>query len=492
MKFDYIFKELLTICRKGLKVSLIFSIVVAGCKKFVQISPPVTQIAATTVFTSNTSAAAAVTGIYSNMMANPTGKLSSGLSSVGFLQGLASDELKAYNLGNAVTAAFYANSLSSSTNGASNNYYWLELYNEIYAANSVIEGLQNAPTVNTAIKQQLIGEAKFIRAFLHFYAVNLYGDVPLVTSTNYLINNTIGRTAKAQVYQQIIQDMKDAQAALSANFVDGAGLSINERVRPNRGAATAMLARTYLYSGKWDSAETQATALIANSSQYGLVNNFDSVFLKNSKETIWQLQPVLPGYNTFDGYYYVLTSAPGTTRFPAALSNNILSAFEPSDKRYTKWIGRITVGTSTYYYSNKYKVGIMNTTNPVTEYQMVLRLSEQYLIRAEARVQKGDISGAQADLNIIRARAGLSSTTASDQSSLLNAILHERQVELFTEWGHRWFDLIRMGAINSVMGSPGNVSQAKGGTWNQNWILLPIPLTETQINLNLSQNAGYN
>jgi hypothetical protein len=123
---------------------------------------------------------------------------------------------------------------------------------------------------------------------------------------------------------------------------------------------------------------------------------------------------------------------------------------------------------------------------------MVLRLAEQYLIRSEARAEQQNLTGpngAIADLNTIRARAGLTSYSGgSDQASVLAAILHERQVEFFTEWGHRWLDLGRTGNLNAVMDS---VELAKGGSWNPDKELYPIPATELTLNPNLKQNIGY-
>jgi starch-binding outer membrane protein, SusD/RagB family len=143
--------------------------------------------------------------------------------------------------------------------------------------------------------------------------------------------------------------------------------------------------------------------------------------------------------------------------------------------------------TGTYYYPFKYKSSVLNS--PVTEYLMMMRLGEQYLIRAEARVQKNDFVGAKADINIIRKRAGLANTSANDKSSLLAAVLHERQVELFSEWGHRWFDLKRTGAADSVMSIV--TPQKGGGVWKAYQKYYPIPLSEIQSNPNLNQNLGY-
>lgn len=132
-----------------------------------------------------------------------------------------------------------------------------------------------------------------------------------------------------------------------------------------------------------------------------------------------------------------------------------------------------------------------NFSGTVTEYTMVERLGEQYLIRAEAETHLNQLTNAANDINTIRSRAGLGGTAAATQIDLFTAILHERQVELFTEWGHRWFDLIRMGAVDTVMGPPGNVTKFKQGAWVATDTLYPISQSELDLNPNLSQNAGY-
>ena len=115
----------------------------------------------------------------------------------------------------------------------------------------------------------------------------------------------------------------------------------------------------------------------------------------------------------------------------------------------------------------------------------MFRLAEQYLIRAEARAEQGDLTGAATDLNAIRSRAGLGATTASNQINLLAAILHERQVELCFEEGFRWFDLKRTGTIDAVLGTV-------KPTYKPYAALYPIPFTQTQLNPFLTQNPGYN
>jgi len=339
------------------------------------------------------------------------------------------------------------------------------------------------------VKNQLVGEAKFMRAFLNFYAVNLYGDIPIVTSTDYNVNNVIKRSPATAVYQAIIADLIAAQAVLTDDYRDAGNLSTTEKIRPNKTAATALLARAYLYAGDYQDAEIQATAVIGNSN-YNLLQDMNQAFLKNSAEAIWQLASANPSItNTLDAYWFVLKSTPGIGNH-VTLSTYLLNAFEVGDTRKINWVGTYKKGATTYYYAYKYKNNQATGAVP-TEYLMILRLAEQFLIRAEARAQLGE-SNAVSDLNTIRNRAGLANYAgATDKASLLTAILHERQVELFSEWGHRWFDLKRTGTLNTVMGGATGVCAAKGGTWNSNDALLPIPLSEIQINPNLTQNAGY-
>jgi starch-binding outer membrane protein, SusD/RagB family len=464
-------------------IALIFvtlGMVQVGCKKFVEVNAPETSLASTSVYESNGSAAAVLTGIYTEMATD--GVYAGGPSSIGYLCGNAADELTNYlSVGQALT--IYTNSYTPNT-----TVFWPDLYKEIYVANAAIQGLSNSGSISATLKGQLLGEAKFIRAFLHFYATNLFGAVPLVTTTNYQTNNTISRTAPTQVYQQIIADLRDAQALLSDNFLDPTGATTSERTRPNKGTAGALLARVYLYQQKWDSAEAEASSVISNVALYGL-DSLNAVFLKNDMEGIWELQSIDPGYNTEDGLTYILTSPPGTGNFSVAISPQLLSAFEAGDNRLAQWIGAYSGSGQTYYFPYKYKQGPYNTTNPVTEYEVVFRLAEQYLIRAEAEAQQGNLSGAATDLNQIRNRAGLGNTTAATQTDMLAAIYHERQVELFTEWGHRWFDMQRTDSINSVMSL---VAPQKGGSWAPYKALFPIPLSEIQLNSNLSQNPGYN
>jgi hypothetical protein len=458
----------------------------ASCKKLVTVDPPVTEITGASVYSSDATAAAVLTGLYTNMSSAGTGD---GLTSISEYGGLSADELSVYGSSSFPYYYYYVNALTSNNTGYSD--FWNNIYPIVYTTNSAIQGLTLATALTPSIKQQLLGEAYFMRAFCYFYLVNLYGDVPLITGIDFNGNSVAARTPQSLVWVQIISDLKNAQTMLSSNYLDGSIVNITqERVRPTSWAATAMLARSYLYTEKWDSAASEATALINNNAVFNL-DSLNDVFLDTSREAIWQLLPTISGQNTPDAALFVLpSSGPDGMGYPVYLDTVLVNTFEPGDERRINWIDSVVVGPTTYYYAYKYKVNV--NPSPVSEYLMILRLGEQYLIRAEAEANNGpanNIAAAIADLNVIRARAGLSPYSGgTDQPSVLAAILHERQVELFTEWGHRWFDLKRTGNVNAVMGL---VTPEKGGTWSSDWQLYPITHYELQHDPNLQQNPGY-
>jgi len=452
-----------------------------GCKRFVTIDPPKTSLVSNVVFENESTAIAAVTGIYSNMIGS-SNKLSSGNQSISFFTGLYADELTDLS-GDPQRIQFYQNALRPENNYLS--AIWLELYFYVYSSNNIIGKLDNSDRIRPAVRQQLMGESKFIRAFCNFYLVNLFENAPLITTTDYKLNTSATGSSRVKLYDQIVSDLTDAEGLLSENYVAADAVSISaEKIRPNKSVARALLARVYLYIGDWQNAEKESTSVIKNSSLYALVPDLNSVFLKNSKEAIWQLQPQVPGYNTFDGYYFIILNNAIGSVFPVALSDTLHHSFESGDNRYNKWISSFQAGSQTYFYPFKYKKSPLSDQT-LTEYLMVLRLGEQYLIRAEARVQQNNISESQEDLNIIRNRAGLPSTTSADKTSLLASIWHERQVELFTEWGQRWFDLKRTNRVNAVMGA------LKPNTWQPLDTIFPIPQSQILNDPNISQNAGY-
>jgi hypothetical protein len=434
-----------------------------------------------------------VYGIYSQVVL-PNG-FSGGIYSVDVLTGLSGDELQ-QSPGelNTTYAAFYANAVPSTITflSGTTTYFWSELYNKIYACNSALEGINASTGMTAPAKQQLTGEVKFLRAFFYFYLVNLYGDLPLALSTDYKVNNALSRTPVMGIYAQMIADLTAAENGLGNDYTFGICISTTSRQTADKQVAAALLARVYLYTMNFQQAEQQATSVITDPA-YRLEPDLNKVFLQASHEAIWQLQWQGSASFTLDASAYVLTPGQAPLVFmPGSMSAFLVNSFEAGDRRRADWVGTDSVaagGTTpaaVYYYPYKYRV--RNPDSAGIELVAALRLGEQYLIRAESRAQQGNLTGAAADLNSIRNRAGLPNTTATTRSGLLAAIYHERQVELFTEWGHRWFDLKRTGNIDSVMSI---VCPAKGTVWNSYAQLYPIPINDIQLDPNLKQNEGY-
>ncbi|HZY82825.1 MAG TPA: RagB/SusD family nutrient uptake outer membrane protein [Cyclobacteriaceae bacterium] len=445
-------------------------IALSSCESFVEIDAPKTQIVRSKVFENDNGARSTISGILAQMTDN--GMFASGsYGSVTVIGGLSSDEL--LDQSSSQTQVTLFNNALTPINNSTVNGNWDAIYSIIYAANSALEGSQSSAMLSDEVRDQVIGEAKFLRAFSHFYLVNLFGDVPLITTTDYRVNRAAARTSMSEVYKQIESDLLDAQRLL----LDDYSLSDGEKTEPNKWAATALLARTYLYEKKWAESEAQASAII-ESGEFSLATDLNSVFLANSEEAIWQLINVSPSYNTNEAPFMVIISASADV----SLSPAVVSAFESGDARLNAWVGTYTDDDgSEYKYAYKYKVNFPD--EPITEYYMVFRLAEQYLIRAEARAMQGNLIGAINDLNSIRVRANLSSVipTGLSQAQILNAISQERRVELFVEWGHRWFDLKRSGSIDAVLGPV-------KPDWQSKDALFPIPQSEIIANPNLTQN----
>lgn len=470
-----------SIMNQGIRLSRVMiyliGMIAISCEQFVSIDPPRTQIVSEAVFQDDQSALSAIKGIYSAMIST-TGFADGGGSSICVLTGMSADELISYSTSPDYNG-FYTNTLTAGNTVLQGNL-WALGYKYIFYANTILEGLQNSKGgLSQPTLAQLEGEAKFVRAFCHFYLVNLFGDVPLVTSTDYRVNKDASRIKEGSVYDQIISDLKDAQRLLPSDY----SVSTGERIRPNTWAATAMLARVYLYQKNWAEAESEATKIISNTGLFQLSTDLNQVFLKNSSEAIWQLKPVDPGLNTREGNLFILKSIPNNV----SLTNDFITSFESNDNRFTNWVGSYNSGATVYYYPYKYKIFTGNA--PFNEYSMVLRLAEQYLIRAEARAQSGNLAGAVADTDVIRSRAGLPLISTIEpgvsKNELLLSIEQERKVELFTEWGHRWLDLKRTDRATPVLSLIKN-------DWQPDDALYAIPQVEINNDPNLNpQNPGY-
>jgi hypothetical protein len=456
-----------------LKLILLIAAPFLSCKKFVEVPIPKNQLVNSQVFADSAGANAAVVGIYINMMQYQV--LTPATAGVTITGGAASDELDVTTI--LPDQNQYFNNAVSSKN-PTNADLWLYGYKFIYTTNACIDGIAASHTVSPSLKQRLTGECKLTRAFLYFNLVNLFGDLPLVEGTDYRTNKHLQRTPVAEVYNFILTDLNEAKAALPVAYIT------TGRQRPNKFAAAALLSKVHLYNKNWSKAESEATEII--SSQIYSLPALKNVFLANSQEVIWSLESILPFIETYEGASFVSTS---TSRRPNyILTNYLLNTFEANDQRRVvgNWINSITVAGVNYYFPFKYKQWFRVNANTPTENYIVFRLAEQYLIRAEARAQQNNLTGAIEDLNIIRTRAGLNPLPNSlSQAQVLAAVEQERRVELFAEWGNRWFDLKRWNKADATL------APIKGSNWEATDVLFPVPEIEISNNPALTQNKGY-
>jgi starch-binding outer membrane protein, SusD/RagB family len=446
---------------------LVLVMSISSCKKFVDIAPPNDKLLDEKVFSSNSAANSAMIGLYARMS-----------QSLGFLNGtetiylgLSADEF-VNTVSSTVYDPFATNSLTSTNSTVFS--MWNTAYSYIYQTNAILEGLASPTSVLTdSVRSQVKGEALVTRALIYFYLVQIYGDVPLVTTTDYRLNEVMPRTPASQIYQQLIEDLLMAKSLLKVNYASSG------RFRPNRWTATALLARIYLYTQDWPNAELQSGEVIG-SGMYTLVPSatINSTFLASSTETIWQV--ARENNNAAITSQFIVASGRPTFQLTTGLNN----AFAAGDLRKTNWTATTVSGGTPYVYPHKYEQ--RTSANPGTESFILFRLAEQFLIRAEARAQQDKITDGRADLNIVRSRATAGGTiAAATKAELLAAIELERRLELFAEGGHRWMDLKRTNRINAVIGA------LRPANWQTTDSFFPIPFNEIQKNNNLTQNAGY-
>ena len=442
---------------------------VSSCKKLI-VSPqnPPSLITQQEQFADSATTMSAVAGVY-------TFDTGSGFAysdgSLTYCTGLSADELS--TIISSDVQQFYSYTLTPLNGGITN--LWGYPYQSIYEVNAVLTGITNNNALSTSFQKQITGEMEVVRALYYFNMVNLFSGVPLVTTTTYAATDRLPRSPAAAIYAQVKADLADAKKKLTAAYPSSG------HIRPNLYTAVALLAKVNLYQGNWQNAYNEADSVIRLGG-YNLEPNLNNVFLDGSVEAIWQL-PANGLYNVYtDAANFEPQYAGATPSYQ--ITPFLLNAFETGDQRLQDWIGSTSVNNQTLYYPNKYK-NISPTATPVED-QMILRLGELYLIRAEAAAHLNNLTQALADINTIRQRAGLlpNPADAASQTTVLNAVMRERRVELFCEWGNRWFDLKRTGTAAAVLGSE------KTG-FSANAALYPLPQTQIQLDNLLIQNPGY-
>jgi len=377
------------------------------------------------------------------------------------------------------------------------NDFWKLNYQGITQCNTVID---KVPGVNMdgTLKNRVLGEAYFLRAYYYFLLTQVYGDVPLLTKITPPDELKVPATPKADVYRQIIADCDFAASVLPVQF---SGLDVG---RATKGAALALAAKAYLYQKNWEQVLVYVSK-VKDLNQYALMADFEDNFRENTQnnsESVWEIQHT----NLELGVGNSLNQWWASKKFNegygfAEVTQSFMDAFEPNDPRR-----RFTVAMNNEpYFGLIYKNSFSSTKFSVRKYLQpdstatqkadgdinytAIRYAEVLLWEAEALAELNRASDAQVPLEQVRARARaqaanpattLPAVTTTDQAAMIEAVRHERQVELGFEM-HRFFDLVRWGIAAQKMP---NFQTGKHEVF-------PLPQTELDLNPKLVQNLGY-
>lgn len=351
-------------------------------------------------------------------------------------------------------------------------------------------------------KEQMIGEAKFIRAYSYFELVKTFGGVPLYTSVLELDHKRLGRATTEEVYAAIEKDLEEAATVLpSKSEIKNYMTSYAGRI--TKGAVYAMQTRIYLYQKKYEQVKQAALNLFNLNDEYSLVDDYQSQFLlsgEHCSESILEVNmynsPTLSSWNVNNGNRHVLMCMPRNLTIGFGVAQPTKSLAEAYDKAgdvirknatllsteeaiqiEKEAIGNTSpvTGDRTGFYNRKLylkpgeRVENMGNNQPLNH--KLIRLAEVYLNYAEACAlsDNKDEDEARKYLNKVRTRADLSEITSSGDQ-LFEDIMNERHLELGME-GFRFFDIVRVGWGTKVFKNFKTKAE-----------VLPIPQIEIDIN----------
>jgi hypothetical protein len=388
-----------------------------------------------------------------------------------------------------------------------------QAFKAINRANSV---LKYVPGISTRLspqrRDQILGEAYFLRALHYFNLAKCFGGVPLhLLPTEAESQSAMARSTADQVYAQIESDLGQAENLLPLTY---GGVSI-DRTRATKGSANALQARVYLYERKWSLSAIAAAKVISNSNYgTGLTTPFPDLFpFKNKQESIFEVQFSGADDGGFTLPDLVLPSPPASYSFPKydIPTNELISYADTLNDIRWKRIGPVEGGIS--YASVVYGGSGSGNDNGWFVYKWrstnffaskdnypVLTLDDIYLVYAEAsNEQSGPTSDALGKLNAIRQRAGLPAMQLSDlptKDAFRDEVDRQRRLELAFQ-GDRWFDLVRYS--NQTAADPSAVHKISAldiikqqrKTINTNYLLYPLPLQELNSNPLAKQNPGF-
>lgn len=432
----------------------------SSCKKYLDVQPRASISDAQTIY-DNISAQTALTGVYAALASGSY--YGTTFQSIGYLSG---DNIQ-WTGSQSQVQEFINHNVSADNSTISGA--WSAIYVAINRANNVIQKvpLVTDPLLTNDAKNQILGQAYFIRGLAYFDLARTWGGVPLITKPTETAtdNSGIARSTQAETYAQALSDLNAAEPLLTET---------TDRYRATRKTVWALKSRYYLYRGDWVNAEAYATKLISDAN-YKLLKPYGSFFqndARGTQESVFEIFYSASETNGHRGQWQPQQN--GGTRqwapndaFVALVNNPLIGGNRNvlvAQDNQGRWYGNL------YYRS------------PATDPSYVIRIAELYLIRAEARAQQATpdkLAGAISDLNAVRDRAGLAGTPATTQGDILLAIENERRIEFAFE-PHRWFDLVRTGRAAAVL----NITDTRR-------YLLPLPNDQILIDPALKQNPGY-
>jgi tetratricopeptide (TPR) repeat protein len=435
-------------------------VTLASCKKFLEVQPK-DSVSDSQTIVDRASAETAVRGIYRALSADNYYGVN--FVSVGYLSG---DNIQ-WTGSQSIVQQFIDHNVKA--DNATVSGIWLAIYTTINRANYVIAKLPGVTdaTLTTSERNQLLGEAYFIRALCYFDLARTWGGVQIVTTPTISATdkNGIKRSTVEQTYAQVLSDLNAAEPLLPLP-------TAQNPVRANKETVYALKARYYLYQKDWTNAENYATLVLGDTQNYSLLKPYSAWFANNvvgTKESVFELSYSATYTNGHRGQWQ--PPANSGTRQWAPNSTFLALVNDPTiGGNRSALVAKTSAGL---WYGNLYY------RSPATDPAYIIRIAEEYLIRSEARAQLNKLGDALTDLNAVRDRAGLTATTAVSQADILLAIENERRIEFALE-GHRWFDLVRTGRAAAVLG----VTDTKKN-------ILPIPVDQLNVDPALTQNPGY-
>ncbi|UOG77095.1 RagB/SusD family nutrient uptake outer membrane protein [Hymenobacter tibetensis] len=373
------------------------------------------------------------------------------------------------------------------------NSWWTNTYRMINRANDVIE---KVPSVNMdeARRNNIEGNARFLRAMGYFDLVRCFGDVPLVLATVKGPSDDIRppRAPLSQVYEQIITDLQFAEA----NCFPENQIAAGEKGRVSSGAATALLAKVYLTRATSSAAQgtdnqsaLSACNRVIASNTYRLLPVYGDVFdpdKENGPEHIFSIQFDLPpNTGSIIVRQFLPSQLSGLGTF--TVEDAFVASYAANDARRA-WNISNQAGTTTLprYYFNKFRDPKRIVNDSRVNY-LITRYADVLLMQSEAlnNLNATDATKYQG-LNAVRTRAGLAPLTGTTtKDAFVDLLVKERAWELCQE-GHRWFDLVRLERLRQAVqaSTPTRVVDDK-------YYLFPLPQPELLLNPNLTQNPGH-